>query len=234
MWSQVKQELAQSTARFLARFIGLLPGIAALILALLASIILAWILATIVRRLLTSMHFDQRLARWGFPSLAEWSPLQSPTLLVAQGIATLVVVAGILIGVAAVAPEWTSLLVQSVSAYVPNVVGAVLVLVFGSIVARFLSRSVLIGAVNLNLRYARLLSVGVRWLVVVLAVAMALEHLRIAPGIVDLAFGILFGGIVFAMALAVGLGSKDLVTKSLERDAQKASDEHVQEPFRHV
>jgi hypothetical protein len=106
--------------------------------------------------------------------------------------------------------------------------------VFGSIVARFLSRSVLIGAVNLNLRYARLLSVGVRWLVVVLAVAMALEHLRIAPGIVDLAFGILFGGIVFAMALAVGLGSKDLVTKSLERDAQKASDEHVQEPFRHV
>jgi hypothetical protein len=234
MWSQVKQELAQSTARFLARFIGLLPGIAALILALLASIILAWILATIVRRLLTSMHFDQRLARWGFPSLAEWSPLQSPTLLVAQGIATLVVVAGILIGVAAVAPEWTSLLVQSVFAYVPNVVGAVLVLVFGSIVARFLSRSVLIGAVNLNLRYARLLSVGVRWLVVVLAVAMALEHLRIAPGIVDLAFGILFGGIVFAMALAVGLGSKDLVTKSLERDAQKASDEHVQEPFRHV
>ena len=234
MWSQVKQELAQSTARFLARFIGLLPGIAALIEALLASILLAWILATIVRRLLTSMHFDQRLARWGFPSLAEWSPLQSPTLLVAQGIATLVVVAGILIGVAAVAPEWTSLLVQSVFAYVPNVVGAVLVLVFGSIVARFLSRSVLIGAVNLNLRYARLLSVGVRWLVVVLAVAMALEHLRIAPGIVDLAFGILFGGIVFAMALAVGLGSKDLVTKSLERDAQKASDEHVQEPFRHV
>jgi hypothetical protein len=212
----------------------LLPGIAALIVALLASILLAWILATIVRRLLTSMHFDQRLARWGFPSLAEWSPLQSPTLLVAQGIATLVVVAGILIGVAAVAPEWTSLLVQSVFAYVPNVVGAVLVLVFGSIVARFLSRSVLIGAVNLNLRYARLLSVGVRWLVVVLAVAMALEHLRIAPGIVDLAFGILFGGIVFAMALAVGLGSKDLVTKSLERDAQKASDEHVQEPFRHV
>jgi hypothetical protein len=205
-----------------------------LIVALLASILLAWILATIVRRLLTSMHFDQRLARWGFPSLAEWSPLQSPTLLVAQGIATLVVVAGILIGVAAVAPEWTSLLVQSVFAYVPNVVGAVLVLVFGSIVARFLSRSVLIGAVNLNLRYARLLSVGVRWLVVVLAVAMALEHLRIAPGIVDLAFGILFGGIVFAMALAVGLGSKDLVTKSLERDAQKASDEHVQEPFRHV
>jgi hypothetical protein len=74
----------------------------------------------------------------------------------------------------------------------------------------------------------------VKWLVIVLTVAMALEHLRIAPGIVKLAFGILFGGIVFAMALAVGLGSKDLVVKSLERDTTKPPTESLEEPFRHV
>jgi hypothetical protein len=65
-----------------------------------------------------------------------------------------------------------------------------------------------IGAVNLNLQYARLLSVGVKSLVIVLTAAMALEELRIGPGIVQLAFGILFGGIVFALALAVGLGRR--------------------------
>jgi hypothetical protein len=107
-------------------------------------------------------------------------------------------------------------------------------LLVGSVIARFLARSVLIGAVNLNLHYARLLSLGVKWMVVVLTVAMALEHLRIAPGIVKLAFGILFGGIVITLALAVGLGSKDLVTKSLERDAQKASGDNLEEPFRHI
>ena len=77
-------------------------------------------------------------------------------------------------------------------------------------------------------------SVGVKWLVVVLAVAMAFEHLRIAPGIVELAFGILFGGIVLALALAVGLGSKELVTKSLEREAKKVSNEAVEDPLRHL
>jgi hypothetical protein len=86
----------------------------------------------------------------------------------------------------------------------------------------------------MNLQYARLLSVGVKWLVAVFAVAMALEHLRIAPGIVELAFGILFGGIVFALALAVGLGSKELVTKSLERDARKPSSEAIEDPLRHL
>jgi len=102
------------------------------------------------------------------------------------------------------------------------------------LVARYVSRSVLIGAVNLNLGYARLFSVGTRWLVMVLAIAMALVHLRIAVGIVELAFGILFGGIVFAFALAVGLGSKELVTKSLERDAKKTPADTVEEPLRHL
>jgi hypothetical protein len=234
MWEQVKQALAQSTERFLTRFANLLPGMAALVVALLISIILGCILAAIVRRLLTSMQFDQRLTQWGFPSSAEWSLLKSPTLLVSRAIAALIIIAGFLIGIAAFDAEWTSLLARSLFAYIPNVLGAALVLLVGSVIARYLARSVLIGAVNLNLHYARLLSVGVKWLVVVLAVAMALAHLRIAPGIVELAFGILFGGIVFALALAVGLGSKDLVTKSLERDAQKSSSENVEEPFRHV
>jgi uncharacterized membrane protein len=154
--------------------------------------------------------------------------------LVARALATLVIVAGFLIGLAAFDAEWTSLLARSIFAYIPNILGAALVLLFGNVIARFIARTVLIGAVNLNLHYARFLSVGVKWLVIVLTVAMALEHLKIAPGIVELAFGILFGGIVLALALAVGLGSKDLVSKSLERDAQKASGEKMEEPFRHI
>jgi hypothetical protein len=234
MWSQVKVALDQSTARFLTRLADLLPGIVALILALFVSIVFAWIAATIVRRILASFQFDERLARWGATSVADWSPRRSPTLLVSRGIAFLVVLTGLLIGIAAFDAETTSLLVRSVFAYIPNLIGAILVFLIGTIVARFLSRSVLIGAVNLNLHYARLLSAGAKWLVYVLGVAMALEHLRIAPGIVELAFGILFGGIVFALALAVGLGSKEIVSKSLERDVRKVSEEPIEEPFRHI
>ncbi|HXC31571.1 MAG TPA: hypothetical protein VNZ56_03805, partial [Verrucomicrobiae bacterium] len=36
-------------------------------------------------------------------------------------------------------------------------------LFIGTVVARFLGRSVLIGAVNMNFQYARLLSAGVKW-----------------------------------------------------------------------
>jgi len=225
MWQQVKQALADSTAHFLTRLARLLPGLAALIVAMLVAIILAWILSVIARRLLTSLRFDERVGRWGFASMGEWSPKNSPTMFVSRSLAILVIVSGFLIGVAAFDFEWTYWSVQAVFAYIPNVVAGLAILLVGNIVARFLARSVLIGAVNLNLQYARFLGIGVKWLVIVLAVAMALEHLKIAPGIVQLAFGILFGGIVLSMSLAVGLGSKEFVTKSLERDSKKTAGE---------
>jgi len=234
MWNQIKEALAQSTAGLLTTFASLLPRMVALILAVLISVIIAIVLAALVRRLLIRLQFEELLARWGFSSLAAGAIFKSPTLLVSRAIAGLVVLAGFLVGITAFNAEWTSLIAEKVFAYIPNLVTAMLVLLVGSVIARFLARSVLIGAVNMNLHYARLVSVGVKWLVLVLTVAMTLEHLRIAPGIVELAFGILFGGIVLALALAVGLGSKEMVSKSLERDVKEGPSETIEDPLRHL
>jgi hypothetical protein len=218
----------------LSQMASLLPGVVALIAALMFSAVMAWVLAAILRRSLTSIDFDRRAAQWGSPVLAEWSPAKSPTLLATRAIAWTVMLIGFLIGISAFDVALTSQFVIRLFAYLPNVVAAVVVLAAGSIIARFLARSVLIGAVNMNLQYARLLSAGVKWLVTVLAVAMALEHLSIGGGIIRLAFGILFGGIVLALALAVGLGSKELVSRSLEREASKSSNPNMQEPVGHL
>ena len=105
--------------------------------------------------------------------------------------------------------------------YLTHSVGAIVLLFVGNLIARFLARSVLIGAVNARLQYARFLSLGVKWLVLVLTGAMVLDHLGVGGTVVELAFGILFGGIVLTLALAIGLGSRDLVSRSLERNADR-------------
>jgi Conserved TM helix len=234
MWEQVEQSLNQAMVRVLSQFASLLPGLAALIVALLISALVAYLMVAILRRLLVRINFDERLFRSGFSTLAEWSPKKSPTLLVTRVIGWGVVLIGFLIGVSAMDTALTSQLILRLFTYVPNVVAALVVLVVGNIIARFLSRSVLIGAVNMNLQYARLLSAGVKWLVIVLTVTMALEHLSIGGDVVRLGFGILFGGIVFALALAVGLGSKELVTRSLEREAHRPPARETEESFRHL
>ncbi len=124
MWQQVKQALVDSTTHFLTRFASLLPGLAALVVALFLSAVLAWILAAITRRLLTSLHFDERLGRWGFASLAEWSPVNSPTFLVSRSLAAVVLVSGFLIGIPAFDLEWPSWFVQDILSYSPKVLAA--------------------------------------------------------------------------------------------------------------
>jgi hypothetical protein len=130
-------------------------------------------------------------------------------------------VVGFLIGISAFNQALTSAFVQRLFAYLLNVFAALILFFSGNFAARFLSRSVLIGAVNMKLQYARLLSVGVKWIVLVVTLAMVLDHLSIGGRIVYLVFSILFGGIVFALALAVGLGSKDLISRSLERETSR-------------
>ncbi|MBZ5607596.1 MAG: hypothetical protein LAP38_05020 [Acidobacteriia bacterium] len=231
MWNQIEQALNESADRIVSGAANLLPGFVALAVALLISILVAGILGFVLRRSLRGIDFDGKAANWGLAGLTELSPSKSPTVLVVRFVSWVIILVGFLIGIAAFDATLTSRLVMRLFAYLPNLLAAILLLVIGTVVARFLARGVLIGAVNMNVQYARLLSVGVKWLVLVLTAAMALEHLGIGGGIVELAFGILFGGIVLALALAVGLGSKDLVSRSLERQTSR---EEAQAPFHHL
>ena len=73
----------------------------------------------------------------------------------------------------------------------------------------------------MQIRSARLLSLAVKWLVLLVSVAMALDHLGIGRTVLLLAFAILFGGIVLAAALAVGLGARDAVSRTIERQLRE-------------
>jgi hypothetical protein len=231
MWEQVSQALNQSVTRVATRVATLLPGFIALVLALLIAVIAAWAIGFILRRSLRSFDFDGKVSAWDLPGVRAESG-RSPTDIVVRVVSWVVIIMGLLVGINAFEATLTSQLVTQLFAYLPNVLAAGLVLIIGAIAARFFSRSVLIGAVNLNVQYAHLLSVGLKWLILVLAGAMALNHLEIGGKIVDEAFAILFGGIVLTLALAVGLGARDLVSRSLERQASRMP-EDTAETLRH-
>jgi hypothetical protein len=221
MGQQVEVALRNSMERVIDVLVGFLPGLLAFLVAVLVLTLVGWLLALIVRRVLTSARFDERMAareRAGSSaSLSEFAPSNSPTLLFSRGIFWVCVLAGIAVGLTALNAVYGASAQMSIFLlpYLTHTVGAILIFLIGGLLARFLSRSVLISAVNAQLQYARFLALGVKWLVLVLTAAMALDHLRVGGAIVELAFGILFGGIVLTLALAIGLGSRDLVSRSI-------------------
>jgi hypothetical protein len=235
MWEQVEFALHASLARVLTKVAVLLPAVLSLIVAVLICGLIGFLLASLVRRILVGLRFDERVSLNSSGRMFQWSPLQVPSLIVSRVIFWSFIFLGMVLGVAAFAAAYSpsEQLADQLYPYLTRMVSAIILFLAGTLAARFLARSVLIGAVNMNLQYARLLSQGVKWLVMVLTVAMVLDHLGIGGAIVELAFGILFGGIVLALSLAIGLGSKEIVSRSLEHEGIRHTEETPSRPVGH-
>lgn len=221
MLSQMKDALVGSTQSVLVKLANFLPAALALLIAIALFALIGAGLSWVVRRLLARVKFDER-ADQGSVGVSDWSPSHSPTLLVGRVVFWACTLLGVVVGISAFdAASSTYNLTPFFLPYLAHGIGAFLIAVGGIIVARYLSRSILINASNARLQYARLLSLGAKYLVLVFTGAMVLDHLGIGGTVVDLAFGILFGGMVFTLALAVGLGSRDVVARSIERTADR-------------
>lgn len=222
MWAQIDGILRQATAQISDQVAKFLPGLLVALLLLLATILVAVLVRTLLLRALRGLEFDQWAERAGVATIIGWlaaSPSQSLTRLAYWS----VLILGVLVSLTALDASMPSRLALTVFDYFPNVLAALVILVLGSIAAQFLARSTLIGAVNMRLQSARLLSLIVKWLVLLVTVAMALDHLGIGRNVLLLAFGIVFGGIALAAALAVGLGARDAVRDAIARQLRESS-----------
>lgn len=198
--------------------LAILPNVFAMGIILLAGLALAWAFGAFVERVLRVVGFDHLCDRLGInTALLRGGIKNDPSRLIGRTLyGTMIVLASIAaLGALNLAP--INQFAQSLLAYVPHLVTAAVILLAGYFLSNFASQAVLIAAVNAGLPPARLIAACSRWGLQILAGAMALEQLGIAEHIVVVGFGITWGGIVLAAAIAFGLGSADLAKEFLER-----------------
>ena len=224
MWEQISEIFRRASIRTADNVANFLPGLIVLLIILLGAFVVALSVRVVLLRILRSVEFDRRAQQMGLAVLSDWSSTAGPSVLVGRAAMWVILVLGLLVGISALDATMPAQFALSVFQYVPNVLAALAILISGNLISRFLARSVLITAVNMQMQSARLMATGVKWLVLVVAWAMALEHLGIGGRILTLAFGLLFGGIVLALAIAVGLGSKEMVSRSLDRQIREAGE----------
>lgn len=106
-------------------------------------------------------------------------------------------------------------LLQRIVLYVPNVIAAIFVLIVGMFASVILRSTVKASVSNMGISQVNFLSKMVEVVVMVFAVAIALEQLQIGARIVELTISIILASFGLGFALAFGLGCKDLVGKSV-------------------
>ncbi len=196
----------------------IIPNVLAMGLLLLVGVATAWFAGHAVERFLRVIGLDRASDRLGLTATFLRGGIKSaPSYLIGRTIHWLILFFAAIASLEALHIDSLSQLAHATIAYIPHLVIATLIGITGYLISNFVAQGVLIAAVNAGLPPARLMASAARWTIQLLSVAMALEQLGIAEHIVAVGFGITWGGIVFAAALAFGLGGKDLARSFLER-----------------
>ncbi len=171
-----------------------------------------------VNHLIAALRIDKALHRAGFDQLSEKAGIRVSVAGFFGGVVRWgVVVAFTLASAEILGLSQVTQLLRDVLAYIPQVIIAAVILVISMLLGDFISRLVShsVKATGMNGELAAQMS---KWAIVIVGgVFPALTQLRIAQGLVE----VLFTGVVFAVALALGLafglGGRDAAARAIER-----------------
>lgn len=207
---------------FLYRIVSFLPNILVMFLVVLIGVVLSSIVRFIFFWMLSLIKFDDMAEKWGISqALAKGGIGSAPSRIVSSAAYWGILLIFFLMGFVALDVIPINNLISDLLSYLPSIIAAALIVFFGFIIGDFIERAVLVAAGNAGISRADLIGKGVKLLIVVMTISMALDQLGIARGIIIAAFSISFGGIVFAVALAFGLGAKDMAREFLEKKLRK-------------
>ncbi len=116
-------------------------------------------------------------------------------------------------------------LLNKVVLYIPNVIAAIFILIIGMFAATALKNIVKTAANNAGVSQGKSLGQVVEVIVMVFTIFVGLEQLNIGIRVTELTVGIILGSLGLGLALAFGLGCKEIagkfVTELVERLKKK-------------
>jgi len=186
------------------------------LLLVLIILLIGWIISKVVKvvviKVLRTIKVDELSDRVELDSLLEKGGISySLSELVGVICYWLALLITFMVAMNSVGQTIAADLLQKIVLYIPNIIGAIFILVLGMFVATLLRNIVQTAANNAGLTQTKVLAKVVEVIVVAFAVFVALEQLKIGIRITQLTISIVLGSVGLGLALAFGLGCKDIV-----------------------
>jgi hypothetical protein len=228
----MKSVFIEPFKRFLEKITGFLPHLLTSIVLIVLGFLIALLLRAFITRAGQFLKLDTISERLGLGQMLQKSGIKEPiSKLVGEIVYWIVLISFIIMGIDALQVPAVENILSTFLLYLPNVVIAGIVLIFGYLLGNFLGRATLIASVNAGMPIAGLLGKFVKFTVFIMAATMALELLGIGKDTVLIAFAIVFGGVVLALSIAFGLGgrdvAKDYIDKMLKEKKEKDDIQHI-------
>lgn len=210
-WQVVLLEPAKTVLSQISQF---LVNVLLVVIILFIGWIIAKTIKTLVTKILRTIKLDQLSDQINLESvLAKGGISYSLSELIGVICYWLALLITFVVAVNAIGLTVAADLLNRIVLYVPNIIAAVFILILGMFVATLLSNIVKTAANNAGISQAKLLGKIAEVLVLMFAVVITLEQLHIATKIIELTITVLLASLGLAVALAFGLGCRELAAK---------------------
>jgi len=218
--------LLEPARAFLVQVGQFLPKLALAVVVLIAGWVLAKLARFAVEKGLRAINFNVLTERAGMDGFLQQGGVRSDTTQIFGVLSYwLVIFAALIIAFNSLGLTYITDVLGKVVLFVPKVFVALLILAFGAYFARFVGTAVMTYCRNIGIQDADLLGKLAQYAIVTFVVLIALDQVNVGGEIVRQSFLIILAGVVFALALAFGIGGQRWAAELLERWWPKNSKE---------
>ena len=208
-------DISDSLQRGLDDLVAFLPRL----LGFLIILFIGWLIARAVKLLLVKalqgVGLDRALSQSAAgPYVARVTPDARPSEIIGLIAFWFLFLGAIAIAVSQLGIDALDNFVQSIAAYLPNVVAAILIFVVAGAVAAAVSN--LVARTLGGTATGKIVATAAPVLIMGIATFMILDELNIAPDIVEITYIALLGSVALGMAIAFGLGGRDVAARLLD------------------
>ncbi len=203
-----------SINQFWLQLINFVPKLLAVIVILFFGWLIAKFIRSAIKRVLELAQFDRFAQKSGLEAFMTHGNFNlTLSGIIAQVVYWLVILLFVITGASSLGLTEVATLLQQLASYLPRIIVAILVVIFGTLLARFINRLVFAWLHSIKFSHALSVSTSTEYGIQILAIFIAPEQLGIGMQLVHSLFVIIFGAFFFALALAFGLGGKDWAAK---------------------
>jgi hypothetical protein len=207
-----------TTREFVQRTAAFLPRLAMALVVVLVGYLLAKVARFAVERALRAVNFNVLTERAGTDNFLAQAGWRGDTCTLFGVLAFwLVILESLVEAFGGLGFTYITDLLHRIVLFTPNLLIAMLVVIFGSYCARFIGNAVENFCRQAQVPDGDMLSRIARYIVLAFVIMIALSQMEVGGEIVQHTFLIILAGLMLALALAFGLGGRDWAAALLQR-----------------
>ncbi|MCX7857526.1 MAG: hypothetical protein N2513_06035 [Deltaproteobacteria bacterium] len=201
-------------------------NILVMVIVMIGGVIVSWLIKKVVEKLLLLLRFDKWAEDSGVLNFLKKGGIKSnPSTIMSKIVYWIFIISFFSFGLNFIGITQFSEYASRISSALPVIIASVVIIIVGIIFSNFMGRLIFMTCENANIKYGDIIAKAVRIFLIIITFGIVFEYIGIGNTIITVSFLIVFGGVIMALSLALGIGLSNVVGEFIKEQLKNKNQE---------